>query len=148
MRRFLIEDWDNFTYQEKTNVKELIAISLRAKEIRNELLNLQDAEDKDVIQPQDINSVDILANIISDGFEVTSNLDDDQAEPIGKSLPRVEAFIKLRPSILKMVKSDCEKACEAEFTDKRERDDCKKNCRSRINVLAEALLNSSSSIWT
>jgi hypothetical protein len=78
------------------------------KELRSELLDSGDTESKDITPPQDENSLDILSSILRHGFEVTNNLDDKQAEPIGKAIPRVSAFMQLRSSIL----SDTQTLCE------------------------------------
>ena len=90
--------------------------------------------------------MEILSSILRNGFEVTNNSDDKQAEPIGEAIPRVLAFTQLRSSILSETTENCERACNAEFTDTQERKECKRKCRIKRNILAEALLNSSSSI--
>lgn len=142
VRKFLIQDWDKFTETEQSNLRELIAISIRAKEIRSELLDLADDEDTEKSQPEDDNSLANLAVILRD-VEVTANQNDREALPIERVLPRIGTFLEVKV----LTGNNCEKSCNAEFPkDKQKRDECKKKCKIQKTRVAEEIVNSMSRI--
>ncbi|MFM7369436.1 MAG: hypothetical protein ACKO2Z_16945, partial [Sphaerospermopsis kisseleviana] len=61
-RKFLIDEWDRFSDDEKIKLKQLINLSLEAQEIRFSLMDDGD-------------------NVVDKEFEVTSNQDDPEAIP-------------------------------------------------------------------
>jgi hypothetical protein len=144
-RKLVIDDWDKLKPNEQSKLKELIAISLRAKELRSELFDLQDTPDRDISETQDNTSLDVLSGILS-GLEVTNNLDDQEAEKLEKVVPRVASFMQLRSNseFFKAARMSCEEICERRKTPQEVQRCKERNCGKKL--IAERFLNSGISI--
>ncbi|MFM6105984.1 MAG: hypothetical protein ACKPEO_09930 [Sphaerospermopsis kisseleviana] len=125
-RKFLIDEWDRFSDDEKIKLRQLINLSLEAQEIRFSLMDDGD-------------------NVVDKEFEVTSNQDDPEAIPIISAIPRVGRFLEA----LQLFGSSsaeqrrCEEGCDRQYSDNEQRrDKCRRDCRRRRFAFVENVLNS------
>lgn len=125
VRKFLIEDWESFEDEEKSKLRQLINLSLEAQEIRFSLMDNGD-------------------NVVDKEFEITGNHNDAEAQPIMSAIPRVGRFLEA----LQLFGSSsaeqkrCEGACDRQFSNEQQRNECKRSCRRRRFMLVENFLNS------
>ena len=125
VQKLFIQNWENFSDREQNQIKELIDISIKARELRFALLS------------------DSSVNLLNEGFEVTSNVADDEATPLEEVLPRVGAFLSARSDAidtLEVSSNACKKACDDQFpNDPNQRQKCKDTCNQNRLALAKIL---------
>jgi hypothetical protein len=125
VQKLSIPNWESFSEREQNHIKELIDISIKARELRFALLS------------------DSSVNLLNEGFEVTSNVADDEAKPLEEVLPRVGAFLSARSDAIDALEASsnaCNKACDDQFpNDPNRRQKCKDNCNQNRLALAKSL---------
>jgi hypothetical protein len=129
IQKLFIQDWDNFSDLEQNHVKELISLSLKARELRLALLSGSSV------------------NLVNEGFEVTSNVADPEAKPLEEVLPRVRAFLSARPDAINAFEAlgnTCKKACDDQyFDDGPKQEQCKKNCENNRQAFVKSMISAS-----
>ncbi len=129
IQKLFIQDWEKFSDMEQNHVKELITISLKARELRLALLSGSSV------------------NLLDQGFEVTSNVADAEAKPLEEVLPRVRDFLSARSDAINALEASsnaCNKACDDQYPDDRlKRQQCKEQCKNNRLALVKIMISDS-----
>jgi hypothetical protein len=127
IQKLFIQDWDNFSDLEQNHVKELISISLKARELRLALLSGSSV------------------NLLNEGFEVTSNVADPEAKPLEEVLPRVRAFLSARSDAINALEASsnaCKEACDDQYPNNpQKRQQCKQQCKNNRLALEKIMIS-------
>jgi hypothetical protein len=135
-RKFFIQDWENFSDIDKKHIKELISISLQARELRLKLLGIKNVNNIkiEIKEHRQEKSFQSSVNIFNEDIEVTGDKNESGAEPIDQAIPRVAAFLLTRPqtiAVLEQSLTDCEKSCKDQILSEIDREKCKDKCKEK-----------------
>jgi hypothetical protein len=127
IQKLFIPDWESFSDMEQNHVKELITLSLKARELRLALLSGSSV------------------NLVNEGFEVTSNVADPEAKPLEEVLPRVRAFLSARPDAINAFEAfgnTCKEACDDQYPNNPQKlQQCKQQCKNNRLALEKIMIS-------